>query len=111
LAGIILDTFRKIRIDLLHRFQFARLRLAFLFLILVYNFTEATFKGVHLVWTLFYLIAIDYPRIRGFQPQVADVVEPAKRDLFEPASVVEPNEEEAGFRRPEGVYPGRNVGI
>lgn len=25
--------------------------------------TEATFKGVCLVWTVFYIIAVDYPRM------------------------------------------------
>ncbi len=61
LAGLVVGTFQKIRRELLVNFQFGRLRLGFLFMILVYNFTEATFKGVHLVWTVFYLIAIDYP--------------------------------------------------
>lgn len=40
-------------------FEFSRLRLAMLFAILSHNYTEATFKGVHLLWTAFYLIAID----------------------------------------------------
>jgi exopolysaccharide production protein ExoQ len=61
LAGMIIGTFGKIRRALLTNFEFARLRMGFLFVILAYNFTEATFKGVHLVWTVFYLIAIDYP--------------------------------------------------
>lgn len=63
LTGVIIGTFWKMRNDVQKRFEFGSLRLAFLFTILVYNFTEATFKGVHIVWTLFYLFAIDYPRI------------------------------------------------
>ena len=63
LAGMIIGTFGKISRALLTNFEFARLRLGFLFVILAYNFTEATFKGVHLVWTVFYLIAIDYPMV------------------------------------------------
>jgi hypothetical protein len=47
----------------LTNFEFARLRLGFLFVILPYNFTEATFKGVHPVLMVFYLIAIDYPMV------------------------------------------------
>jgi hypothetical protein len=35
--------------------------LGVLFAVIVYNYTEATFKNIHLVWTFFYLIAIDYP--------------------------------------------------
>jgi exopolysaccharide production protein ExoQ len=69
-AGMIIGTFGKIRDDLLKRFHFGRLRMAFLFIILVYNFTEATFTGVHLVWTVFYLIAIDYPRSRNSSGRV-----------------------------------------
>lgn len=61
LAGMIIGTFGKISRALLMDFEFARFRLGFLFVILAYNFTEATFKAVHLVWTVFYLIAIDYP--------------------------------------------------
>lgn len=61
LAGMIIGTFGKICRALLTNFEFARFRLGFLFVILAYNFTEATFKGVHLVWTVFYIIAIDYP--------------------------------------------------
>jgi O-antigen ligase len=63
LVGLIFATFRKIRLDLIDRFEFGRFRMAFLFAILTYNFTEASFKGVSLVWTVFYLIAIDYPRL------------------------------------------------
>jgi exopolysaccharide production protein ExoQ len=60
LAGILISTFRKIRLDLLGNFEFGRLGLGFLFVILIYNYSEATFKGVHLVWTVFNIIAIDY---------------------------------------------------
>jgi exopolysaccharide production protein ExoQ len=65
LAGLIIATFRKITRALLTNFEFARLRLGFLFVVVVYNFTEATFKGVHPVLTVFYLIAIDYPIVRA----------------------------------------------
>jgi O-antigen ligase len=65
LAGMIIGTFGKISRALLMNFGFARLRLGFLFVILFYNFTEATFKGVHPFLTLFYVIAIDYPMVRA----------------------------------------------
>jgi O-antigen ligase len=38
---------------------FDDLRLALLLVIIVFNFTEATFKGVHMLWTMFYLVALD----------------------------------------------------
>jgi exopolysaccharide production protein ExoQ len=65
LAGQIIGTFRKISLDLLRRFELARLRLGFLFAIVVYNYTEAAFVGVSFVWTIFFLIAVDYPMVRG----------------------------------------------
>jgi O-antigen ligase len=65
LAGLVIGTFGKISRALLKNFEFAQFRLGFLFVVLAYNFTEATFKGVHLVWTVFYLIAVDYPMAGG----------------------------------------------
>ncbi len=62
LAGLIISTFRKSSQQLLTDFDFGRLRLGFLFAIILYNYTEATFKALHLVWTIFHIIAIDYPR-------------------------------------------------
>lgn len=60
LVGLIVSTFHKIKAELMRDLDMGRLRLAFLFVILAYNYTEATFKGVHLVWLVFHLIAIDY---------------------------------------------------
>jgi len=62
LLGWIVSTFHKIKKALLVNFEFGRFRLAFLFVVLAYNYTEATFKGVSLVWTIFHLISIDYGR-------------------------------------------------
>ena len=61
LTGVLIATFRKCRLELLRNVDFGRFRLGVLLAILTYNYTEASFKGVHLVWTLFYMIAIDYP--------------------------------------------------
>jgi O-antigen ligase len=68
LAGQILGTFHKIQLDLLRRFEFARLRLGFLFVIVVYNYTEAAFVAVSFVWTMFFLIAVDYPPTCAIRP-------------------------------------------
>ena len=62
LFGLLVSTFHKISKRLVTEFDFSRLRLGFLFAIIFYNYTEATFKAVHLVWTVFHIIAIDYPR-------------------------------------------------
>ncbi|MEQ9562575.1 MAG: O-antigen ligase family protein [Woeseiaceae bacterium] len=62
--ALMVSTIRKAAAGLTSKpdFEFSRLRLAILFAILSHNYTEATFKGVHLLWTMFYLIAIDIPR-------------------------------------------------
>lgn len=62
LFGVLFSTFRKISDDLLRDFDFARLRLGYLFAIIFFNYTEATFKALHPLWTVFYIIAIVYPR-------------------------------------------------
>lgn len=64
LAGQIIGTFQKIRLDLLKRFEFGRLRMGFLLAMVVYNYTEAAFVAVSFVWTIFFLIAVDYPIVR-----------------------------------------------
>lgn len=62
LFAVIIATFRKCRAEMLRDIDYGRLRLAFLFVVLAYNYTEAAFKGVHFVWTIFHIIAMDYPR-------------------------------------------------
>ena len=62
LLAVVVSTFRKISKQFSTNFDFARLRLTFLVAILAFNFTEAGFKAVHFVWTMFYIIALDYPR-------------------------------------------------
>jgi exopolysaccharide production protein ExoQ len=59
--GQFVGTFHKIQQDLVRRFEFARLRLGFLLAIILYNYTEAAFDTLNFVWTMFFLIAIDYP--------------------------------------------------
>lgn len=58
---LLLSTFRKITATFENNFAFARYRMALLLVIILYNFTEATFKALHLIWFFFYIIALDYP--------------------------------------------------
>jgi exopolysaccharide production protein ExoQ len=62
--GQFVGTFRKIQRDLVQGFEFARLRLGFLVAIVLYNYTEAAFDTLSFVWTIFFLIAVDYPARR-----------------------------------------------
>lgn len=51
-------SFRKIRIDLIKNFDLGRFELAFLFAIVAYNYTEAAYKALHPIWTMFFLVSI-----------------------------------------------------
>jgi O-antigen ligase len=64
LVGQFVGTLQKIQRELVRRFEFGRLRLAFLLAIILYNYTEAAFASVSFVWTMFFLIAVDYPSVR-----------------------------------------------
>jgi exopolysaccharide production protein ExoQ len=66
--GQFLGTFGKIQRDFFQRFEFARLRIGFLLAIIVYNYTEAAFDNLSFVWTMFFLIAVDYPPRRLSPP-------------------------------------------
>jgi O-antigen ligase len=61
-SAMILGTYKKCRLELGRNLDFGRFRLMFLIVILIYNYTEATFKALHFVWTMFNIIAIDYAR-------------------------------------------------
>jgi len=61
LVGWIISAFKKSQKELLTDFDFGRFRMAFLFAMLFYNYTEAAFKGVHFMWTMFHIISMDYP--------------------------------------------------
>ena len=65
LAAMLIATFFKAKAEMLRDLDFGRFRLGVLVAVIVYNYTEATFKGVHLVWTMFYLITIDYPLLEA----------------------------------------------
>lgn len=62
LVAMIISAFRKISKRLTDDFELARFRLALLMVIVVFNYTEAGFKALHFMWTLFYVIAIEYTK-------------------------------------------------
>jgi O-antigen ligase len=67
LGGLLLATFEKSRRELTRDKDWGRFRLGILAAILVYNYTEASFRALSLVWTIFHLIAIDPPVSRNTQ--------------------------------------------
>ena len=76
LLSLILATFRKGRAELLRNLDWGRFRLGFLAAVVAYNWTEASFKNIHPIWFVFYLIAIDYPRVGEVESEpVAEALE------------------------------------
>lgn len=62
LIGVILSTYKKSRNELISSFDYGRFRMAFLIISLMYNVTEAAFRGLHLMWFVFLLIAMEVHR-------------------------------------------------
>lgn len=75
LAGTLWHTFAKIRARLAANLAFADLRLAYLVAVVAFNFTESGFTGVHLVWTIFWVAALDLLPATGDVP--ARAISPA----------------------------------
>jgi exopolysaccharide production protein ExoQ len=67
LVGLIIVTFGKIRLELLQNFEWGRFRLALLAAVVFHNWTEASFRGLSLMWFAFYIIALDYVSL-GYEP-------------------------------------------
>jgi exopolysaccharide production protein ExoQ len=70
--GFFVVTFRKIRLHLFRNFEWGRYRLGFLAMVALYNWTEAAFGTYNAIWFVFYIVAMDYPRIHltAAQPSV-----------------------------------------
>jgi exopolysaccharide production protein ExoQ len=64
LIGVIVTTYRKIRLEFLNNFEWGRFRLSLLAAILLYNWTEAAFKLLNGLWFIFYIIALKCPKGR-----------------------------------------------
>ena len=62
LIAVIAATFYKVRQELLTNLRWGRFRLGLLLAVVLYNWTEASFKANSAMWFAFYIIAMDYPR-------------------------------------------------
>ena len=58
LGLLIVEVFRKIQAELLSRYDYGRFQMAVLSIALIYNLTEAAFKGTILIWFVLLLIAV-----------------------------------------------------
>ena len=61
LMGVIFSTYKKILKTFVSDFNYGRFQMSFLIVALVYNITEAAFRGIHLVWYMFLLISLYVP--------------------------------------------------
>jgi len=62
LIGVIFSVYKNVRRTLMVDFEYGRFRMIFLVIAIVYNFMESAFKGTHIIWFLFLLIAVECPR-------------------------------------------------
>jgi len=67
--AMLIAAYRKMRHELFRNFGWARYRLGFFVAVLLYNCTEAAFRILTPILLVFYIIAMDYPRIRALKPQ------------------------------------------
>jgi O-antigen ligase len=83
LIGLLIATFWKIRHSLLRNFEWGRCRLGFFVATLILNWTEGAFATASPIWFVFYIIAIDYPRVNlgTAQPSVGVARSKEKREL------------------------------
>lgn len=59
LVAMLLSGFRKIQSSARAQPDLAMLRMAYLVAIVIFNYTEAGFKGLHLAWTIFCIVAME----------------------------------------------------
>ncbi len=71
-VGMLLSTFRSINRQLLTDLEFAQLRFAFFVALILFNVSEAGFKGVAFTWTIFHIIAMEPPGGLALSRQRAD---------------------------------------
>jgi exopolysaccharide production protein ExoQ len=77
LGGLLIATFKKATAALVRGDEFGLFRFGFLGIVLVYNWTEAGFRGLDPIWFTFFIIALDYS-----VPQVAPYVQPSESDTL-----------------------------
>ena len=67
LLGFIFTSYRNISKGLVFNANFGSLRITYFFVVLIYNITEATFKGLNIILFSFLLVAIEYFNVNDNQ--------------------------------------------
>jgi exopolysaccharide production protein ExoQ len=102
LTGMMWSGFRKIKRQVVAGDDFARVRLTFWLIVLIYNFSEAAFTHLSMLWIVTLLVITDWPAIAPTQAPVA-VAPPEFRRRFA-APTRQPGDVQA---RPSGPAPMR----
>lgn len=71
LAFVLISAYRKSVATLKSHMSFGSFRMVFLMITILYNVTEATFKGMSLMWFIFLTIALDYDREETYDTETA----------------------------------------
>ena len=79
LLCLIAVTYRKAHKAFLRDFWMGRYRFAFLFAIVIYNWTEASLYGLHPIFFMFFFVAVDYPKPRVARAK--PLTEAAQREM------------------------------
>jgi exopolysaccharide production protein ExoQ len=88
---LLIATFIRCKNDIVHRFEWGRFRIAVLMAVILYNWTEAAFKGLSALWFVFYIIAMEYGRGFGERTRPTDgtSLQSAREPAFAPAGASE----------------------
>jgi exopolysaccharide production protein ExoQ len=68
LVGVVFAVYRKIRLDLVRNFEWGRVQMACLIVLLAHSWTEAGFRGLSLAFFVFFIIATNYPWLSASSP-------------------------------------------
>lgn len=71
LLGMLLAAYRNSCVELLRNLEWGRFRFGFFFAVLIYNWTEAGFRGIHPIMQMFYIVALNCPQPR-FSASIAE---------------------------------------
>ncbi len=94
LVWALVSIYRKSNRELSIDANYGRFRVGFFVIMLLYNFTEAAFKGMHLMWFVFLIIALEYVQ----EPVFSGILFDVPQELREYARDADADWEGAGSR-------------
>ena len=92
LAAMLVEVFRKCKVDLMSDFEWGRFRSGCLVTIMAYNWTESAYKGLHIVFLLVFFVAVNYSSLRELAAKEAMGITDAPEEgelAFDEAGIAE----------------------